>query len=406
MMKIMGGAQHSSMARHMERGQAAPFLAMGIFALYTVMALALDVSLWRDDQRHEQMAADSAAIAGVVEEKTSTQLSNIQSAARTDATLNGFTDNGSTLTVTVNNPPSSGSFTGNATAVEVVVKKKYNSLFSRAYGSAFQWVTARAVALRTKPSRTCILALSPSSYALTINGATVNIPTCGTMSDASETINGSTVNAASIGYASNSPPAVDNGSTYGNATPALASSVSDPCSTIPGCAGLQAATLGGSCQATTLYNGLGTASIPPGRYCSQLIVNGCTNVTFQSGFYEFDAGVTLNGASNVTGTDVTFYNKAGQAVINGSTVSLAATSTGSYEGMLFYQPSSNTNGFTVNGSGAGFQGGAYAPAAAVTINGVISKWALVIGSTITINGSGVNVADSSFPGIVGAALAE
>lgn len=380
---------------------------MGIFVLFALCALALDVSFWRDDQRREQLAADSAAIAGVIERSYSTQLANITSAAKTDSSLNGFTDNGSTVTVTVNNPPSTGNYTSNGGAVEVIVRKKYNSLFSHAYGSSYQWVTVRAVALISNPSRTCFLALSPSGYGLTINGATVNIPSCQTMSDSSEIINGSTVNAASIGYASNSPTAVNNGSTYGNATPALVSSQSDPCSTITGCAALQSVTLGGSCQATTLYNGLGTATIPPGRYCSQLTVNGCTNVTFQTGFYEFDNGITVNGASNVTGTGVTFYNKASQATINGSNMSLSAPSSGSYEGMLFYQPSANANTFTVNGTGgSGFAGGIYAPGASITINGTINQWALVIGNTITINGSGVNVANSVFPGIGGAALAE
>jgi hypothetical protein len=290
--------------------------------------------------------------------------------------------------------------------VQVVVSQKQPAFFGATLGFTSQWVSARAVAVESILTRNCVYALSTTGNAITVNGANWNAPNCGMSSNSGLLVNGSTVADAFIGYVG---ALTSTGSTFPDAQPALAVAQANPCPSIQGCAYLAAnPPASGSCQPAS-YNGGYSATIPAGRYCTQLIVNGVTNVRFSAGLYEFDAGLTINGASSVSGTGVTFYNGAGtsQIVINGSSVNLSAPTTGNDAGVLIYQNPSNTSSFTINGSGAGLAGLLYFPTANVTANGSLSKWLLVVASTVLINGSGVNVPTAAFAVAIGhAVLAE
>jgi hypothetical protein len=112
--------------------------------------------------------------------------------------------------------------------------------------------------------------------------------------------------------------------------------------------------------------------------------------------------MTISGSSNVSGTGVTFYNKAGGVTFNGSNFGFTAPTTGSTAGVLFYQVATDTSSFTYNGSGGtGLAGMMYFPTAGVVLNGSVSSWLFVIGSTVTLNGSGLNVPSTAFPGVAG-----
>ena len=387
------------------RGQALPLVAMMMVLITGTAALAVDAGFWRYQERLQQSAADSAAVAGAGELPYGAA-GNYATAAATDATLNGYTHDGTNVKVIVNNPPQSGAYNGNANAVEVIVEKKQPAFFARALGINSQWVRTRSVAVLSSDGRDCIYGLSTTGTAVTINGATVFAPACGIISDSNMTVNGATVTARFIGYAGTG---IDNGSSYpsGGAHPKHALAASDPCPTIAGCAYLKAnPPHTGTCMTPTTYNGLSTATLFPGRYCVQVIINGCTDVVFQPGLYEFDAGITMNGVTHVSGSGVTMYNGSGQVIINGSTVNLTAPATGNTAGVLLYQNPADSMPFVANGSGGGYAGAVYFPSSQVTINGNFSNWLLVVGSTVTINGSGTNVPSSSFPGTGHAVLAE
>jgi Putative Flp pilus-assembly TadE/G-like len=385
------------------RGQVLPLVGLALVVLMGVAALAIDVGYWRYNQRVQQTAADSAAIAGASEIASGS--AGVTAAAKADAALNGFTDDGVNVNVQVHWPPSSGSYTANASAVEVIVQANHPNFFARVLGFASQSVSARAVAAVNTYNRNCIYGLSTTATSVLFNGSTVNAPRCGIISNNNMTINGATVTAWMIGYAGTD---IDNGSTYHSAHPAHTLAVSDPCATTPGCAYIKAhPPTTGSCMSPTTYNGLSTATLWPGRYCSNVIINGCTNVVFQPGVYDFDNGLTANGVSNVSGSGVTIYNNSGSLVINGSTVSLSAPSSGNYEGVLFFQNPADSNPFVVNGSsGSGFAGMIYFPSSQITVNGTLSQWLFIVGNTIVINGAGTNVPDASFPGAGHAVLAE
>src|ERR1700676_5435119 len=87
-----------------ERGQVLPIVALALVMLMGAAAMAVDVGYLRYMQRVEQSGADSAAIAGA-NELGYPAANDVTAAARADAASNGFTHNGSTITVTVNNSP-------------------------------------------------------------------------------------------------------------------------------------------------------------------------------------------------------------------------------------------------------------------------------------------------------------
>jgi Putative Flp pilus-assembly TadE/G-like len=400
----MTSSMHTRRSSDGERGQVIPIVALALTVLFGASALAVDVGYWRYQERLQQAAADSAAVAGASE--LALGLAGADAAATHDATLNGFTDDGVNTRVVTNWPPASGAYSGNTSAVEVIIRKNQPGFFGKVVGFNTQWISARAVGLVSAYGRFCIYGLNTSGTSVLFNGSTVNTPKCGVISNADMTINGATVTAFSLGYVG---AVTNNGSTYpGNsAQPKKALVTSDPCPTIPGCAWIKAhPPSSGPCMSPTVYNGLATATLNPGRYCVNVIINGCTNVVFNPGLYEFDAGVTANGVTNVSGSGVTIYNNSGSLIINGSVVNLSAPTTGNTAGVLFYQNPADSNAFVANGSGGGYAGMIYFPSSTLTINGTLSQWLLLVGSNVVINGSGTNVSSAAFPGWGRSVLAE
>jgi hypothetical protein len=386
-------------------GQLLPLFALLLIALMGMSALAVDVGYWRYQQRLLQSAADSAAVAGA-DELNYPALADWSTAAKNEAAANGFTV-GTTVTVAVNNPPTTGPNTSNANAVQVVISEQQPALFGATIGFGSQWVSARAVALLRATTRTCIYGLSTSGYAVSIDGATFNAPDCGVSSNSGFEANGSSVTASAIGYTAGLN---SGGSSYPEAQPAITIPEIDPCPSFAGCAYLTAnPPSSGTCRTPTQFSGGSSVTLLPGRYCAQLSVNGVNAVTFSAGVYELDDGMVLNGASTVTGTGVTFYNgPSGAAIqIQGSSISLSAPTSGNTIGVMIYQAAANTSAFSMNGGGSGLSGMLYFPTASVQSNGELGTWLLVVANTFAINGNSVSVPTAAFPGWAGhSALAE
>ena len=266
--------------RHGMRGQALPLVAFGLVGLFGLASLAVDVGYWRYEQRMQQGAADSGAMAGANEipyVSGTPSPSPIVTIAKRDAATNGYTDGLNNVTVTVNSPPLSGAYAGSSNAVEVIVTKSQPTFFSRIFGKLSQSVSARAVASRGTPARNCIYGLDPNSAAINFNQSTVYMPQCGIISNGSYLANGSTVTSSSIGYVAQNQNIY--GNTYPEASPKQAVPVTDPCPTLAGCAYLKAnPPTNGSCVAagpsgfnyTDKPQGL---TFSPGKYCQQINID-------------------------------------------------------------------------------------------------------------------------------------
>lgn len=323
------------------RGQIVPLMAFALSLLLLLGALAVDLGYWRYEQRLEQTAADSGALAGAIEYSYSADIVKATAAARTAAGSNGFTHDGVKVTVTVNYPPAAGSYLANKNALEVLVSKQQPKFFAGLKGQSYQVVGARAVALLSDNGRSCVYALSPTGNSLLMNGSTVYMPQCGMSTDGSVLINGSHVTAQSIAYAVGQTV---NGSTLSEAVPQKSIPITDPCPTVSGCSYLTATPpVAGPCL-PSLYQG-NNLTVQPGTYCSTLLVNGSNGVTFAPGVYLLKQGLTVNGSTNVTGTGVTFYNLAGAFTNNGSAPTFSAPATGPTTGVLFYQVAGDANQF-------------------------------------------------------------
>ena len=346
--------------------------------------MAVDVGYLRYTQRIQQAAADSAAIAGAAE-LGYPAAADVTAAAKSDASLNGFTDDGSNTLITVGSP-ASGPYTGNPNAVEVIIRAKHPMFFEHFFGTATTWVSTRAVALfgNGNGAGSCIYALQSDAD---MNGSTINAPTCGIISNGIMNINGSTITAAEIGAVGQINTV---NSTYPEASPHQALAGVDPCPTIPSCRTLTASPPATSPCNWSNFNTNGTATLSPGVYCQSANLNNST-LTFQPGLYVWANGLNVSNSS-MTGSGVTFYIATNSFNVSASTMNLTAPTTGSYAGMLVFQPSSNSSSSNLNASGSSNVAGAiYLPTGTLTTNSTFNTWVLIVAGIIHMNTSNVSV---------------
>ena len=339
------GAWRANMAAsRTQRGQVFPLVAIALAVLLGAAGLAVDVGYHRFEQRLQQSAVDSAALAGAAE----IAFGDPVAAARRDAASNGFADGVKGVSVAVN-PAYSSAYTGANTAVEVVISAPHATFFEHVFGINSVSVTTRAVA-ELADSVNCLYLLQTNPpNGSNLNDATINAPNCNIIINQSSAPNmqGVTIDAPSIGYNSSSSSPNENKASFTQATPAPAIPASDPCPQIPGCAALtNNPPLATGCVA---YKGLGP--LTQGCYSSIDVRNsGNATVTFQPGTYVI-TGTFNGGGSKLAGNGVTFYITGGGKVnLNGALLNFSAPTTGSYAGMLFYQTTSDANDANLEGA--------------------------------------------------------
>jgi hypothetical protein len=340
-------------------------------------------------------------------------------AAQTAATQNGFQNggNGGNVVVTVTSPyagtppyPSATAYPAN-TAVQVVVTQTTETqFFSGIFGTSnFGSNSARAVAVGGVADTSTCLTQIGTSGSLTSDGKPITT-NCGIIAmgaiKATQGYSGTT----SLGYWGPSNPSGpgDVSGISGPVSP-LAAPATDPCSLIAGCAYLQtniAPNVGAAnWQATN------SVSAPLGGYA--VIDNCCAGgtVALGPGLYYFYGGIS----GTLRGTGVTVVNVNGSMTASGlGSVSsgqnyLSAPTSGSTAGVAFYQPLINTSPITLSGGGNGtnsWDGLFYAPGATLTVNGTgVTVANLVIGGitenghyiTVDALGGGPSVNQQAFP---------
>jgi hypothetical protein len=354
--------------------------------LFGVSALSIDVGLWYKSRRDYQTAVDSAAV-GAAWQRLKGKGQPITIAAKEDAARNGLVIGGN-VTMTVNNPPLAGAYTGRSDAVEVIVSLPQVSMLSSIIGVSDVTHTARAVAVVEVQGTACVFALDTmASSAVKIWGSTyVEAIGCviGSNSNASNSIDlggSSTLKAESlwavgnVGQSSNAsvtlakPPTVD------------AWALDDPYD------GLVMPPMG-SCTANNLSVN-GTATLNPGTYCGGLSFGSQANVTLTPGTYYMDSGnFTVNGGAKIRCscpnstdgvtivlTSSTGWSNIGTVTINGGAdVVLRAPTAANdpFKGLLFYQdPHASTSGLNKlnGGSSMTLTGGVYFPKQQIQFNG-------------------------------------
>jgi hypothetical protein len=361
------------------RGTVAVTTAVCLVPLIGLMAFLLDGGILMAQQRQIQAASDASAQAAAVylynNYTTNLGLDPLGKAAalaQSYATTNGFSNDGVTNTVTVNIPPKSGLFIGQAGYAEVIVQYNQPRLFSAMFGSSTIPVTSRTVARGTYApySDDAVIALNPSAGgALTAAGsaklkasATVQVDSANV--SAVNVNNTGNINAPTISITGNWTSS-SSGSLTGSVVTSAASS-SDPLTT------LAAPTTTGLTVQPSLP-GYGSYTMSPGIYTSGITFGGGMNITMNPGLYYIEGGFTVANGVTLTGTGVTIYIAPGSGAFSfqgGGIINLSAPTSGTYAGIVMYQDRSNTNTISIaNGTTTTITGTFYAPGAAINFAG-------------------------------------
>jgi len=127
----------------------------------------------------------------------------------------------------------------------------------------------------------------------------------------------------------------------------------------------------GSCQPTVNLSGSGSYSINPGTYCSTINMSGSVSLTLNPGSYVLEGGIAMSGSTSISGTGVTLYNTGGSLSLSGSGgITLSGPTSGAYQGIVIWQPYSNTSADNLSGgTSQQINGVVYLPTSTLTYSG-------------------------------------
>ena len=405
------------------RGAVAVVVTICLIPLIGVMAFAFDGGMMLAARRRAQTVADAASYstacqlsANLTTDPTGLDVSGkARTVAFANAKANGFSNDGTTSTVTVNIPPLSGDNIGEAGYAEVIVVAIQKRTFSAIFGSGTLNISARSVSRINLASPPSILLLEPTaSQALTLAGGstltTQSIIQANTTSSSGTQLSGaSTLTAAGLHLTGNgfrdtsSTVKLTKESSVKTGTAATP----DPLASLatPTTAGLTNQSF------TSTY---GSKTISPGVYSGGISIGGGMTITMQPGIYYMKGGgLSIANGATVRGTGVTIFmdntNGGGQfSIAGGTTVSLTPPTTGTYAGLTYFQDRSNSKSLSFNnGASINLSGTIYAANAAVNLSGGTSNTygSQIIADTMAIsNGTNlkVNTTDDAKLGYVAA----
>ena len=326
------------------RGVTAVITALGATALIGFTGLGIDVASWQVTLRRMQGAADQAVFAAALASGAGDTLTNITTDAKAVTASHGFVDGQASVTVSVNRPPTQGSYTSDSSAVEVAIQQPQSLMFTGLFLASPPTVAARAVALAS--GNGCVFSLNPASTTgMTVNGNTsVTLSSCSLYDNASGSTafnlvgggSGSHPFTASAAYVVGQISDGNNrfsGAEHPGSSPAI-----DPYSS-----------LSVSPSGTNYHTDIKAGSYSPGIYKSITLKNS-ESATLASGTYYIEGGgVNIQGSASLSGTGVTIvltssdgtstgtWNSGSGVSLTGTgSISITAPTTGTYAGIAFY----------------------------------------------------------------------
>jgi Putative Flp pilus-assembly TadE/G-like len=379
-------------------GQVMVLVCVSLIAIMGMIAIVTDFSFMQHQRNMMQTAADSAAMAGSEELAYGDQVV----AGKSDAASNGYTDGQSSVTVAINNPPSTGPNTSKPGYVEAIVTKPEPTYFLRVLGVSTMTVSARAVAYEGNGPN-CIYVLNPTaSGAFSANGSVTVSSGCGLLVDSSSStglsvVGNVTITAPTIGVVGGYSAGGSSSLTPTPKTGVIAAS--DPLAYV------QAPTVGSCAHTNYSLNGSNGSSGSPlqlfaGTYCGGITVHGNAVLNFNAGTYVLaGGGMNISANTTMTGTGVTFYNTTGTGgygaiSLNGnSQANFSAPTSGPLAGILFFQdrsvPSTGASSTISGSSSSTFDGALYFPTTTVTFNGNSSAngYSIVVANQLSLSGN-------------------
>jgi Flp pilus assembly protein TadG len=385
------------------RGNIAVMTAVCLTVVISIVAIALDGGVLMDDSKRVQSAADASAFAAAedlfLHYQTYTGLDPLgtaKAAATRLAGENGFPS------ITVNIPPASGYYAGQAGYAEVIITYSQPRYFSSLFGSPSLPVVGRAVARGAWVApHVGILLLDPTaSGSLGMNGGT-------TMTVAGVPIiidSNSPTAATAVGGAKAVAPIYDITGVPGTSGSGTAFSgiiqngqkpTPDPLAYLPE---PDPSTMVVQATHATHASGPTTLTVSPGVFTGGIQITGQASLIMAPGIYYMDGGgFAFSGNGSLTATGVMIYNAPQKSTdiisINGNgAIDLSPPTSGIYTGISLFQDRTSTNTVSVTGNGASSISGTFYVAGgtlSVTGNGTSD----VIGSQyisydLSVNGNG------------------
>jgi hypothetical protein len=392
--------------RRQRQGAVTVWVVASLGVIIAIVALGLDGGRMLEERRRGQAAAAAAALAAAVDlynnypanggsdpNGTATQ------AALASAAGNGYANDGSASTVTVNIPPTSGPFAGQADHVEVIVRANLKGTFSAAIQGGDLSVQARAVA-RGRPRKVGATLMQSGGAAFSASAnATVKVTgaqiAVNSADPAAYTQSGGSVQAdafAVVGGVSKADGTM-NGPVCTGAAP-----TPDPFRNLP-------APSSADCPIRSALPLVVVSStvLQPGVYRGGILVSGEAVVTLAPGVYILEGGgMLVSGDASVSGSGVMVYNTAGlfpagmiYATGNGR-VSLSPPTDGTYAGVSIFQDRGVGQDIEADANGS-FQvsGLVYAPAARFEVEGNssvnVARGGLILRSLVVADSAALTV---------------
>ena len=348
------------------RGAILIWLLVALAVIIGILALGMDGGRMMDERRRAQAAADAAAMAAAADlyqnhwqNQGLDPNGTAKSAALTSAAMNGYSNDGVQNTVTVNVPPTSGTFIGQAGYIEVIIQSNLSTGFGRVFTQADLPVQSRSVAIG-QPVKIGLILLRKTGSGAFFNTAAaftlVNAPIIVNSTDpAAYNQNGFGVILAQRydiagGYINPGGGTLILGTVRTNVRPDP-----DPLAYLP-VPDMTTAIVRSSTP--LVINSLIPTTLQPGIYRGGIQVTGASVVIMQPGVYIMDGGgFNLAGAAAVTGLEVMIYNTsvtypaASIQIASAANVLLAAPLSGTYQGIGLFQDRSLTNTLTITSAG-------------------------------------------------------
>ncbi len=384
--------------RSPRRGTVVALVALAMPLLVGVMAIGLDGSLMYLQRRQAQSIADGAALAGAYQlYLSSSNVSGAKSAASTFVTNAGGTN------ATVVSPPTSGTFSGNTNCIQVTATVSQPRFFSALWGSGTMTATATSTArgggsqpysssaiVLLNPNKSGSLAMSNSAQITAPAGIQVN-----SSSATAVTASNSAQTSAPINIVGGD--SVTNSAQLSGTVTTGAPSVSNPLSSLS-TPSVPAATT----TTATSYANSTVATMQPGLYTSSVTISNSANVTMASGTYYFQgSSLTVANSATLSGSGVTIYMDTGSLNFsNSATVTLSAPTSGTYQGIVYFQsPTSTASPSLSNSASVKLTGTFYAAGAALSFSNSSDLSAfgtqLIVSSLSVSNSAVLNVPWSS-----------
>jgi hypothetical protein len=337
-------------------------LIASIAVLMGFAGLATDVGLAWNTRLKMQAAADAAALAGA--DALLDGASNYTTPADSASAQNGFTNgsgtsgNSNLVSITVANPPSSGSHSSDNSAVQVTISQAQPTYFLKALGLSSIPETVTAVATALSGSG-CIYALNPSASQAFLNNSGSFTSNCGIMVDSNNSTafnvnSGATVTASAVGVVGG---VLDHGAVTPSPVTGIAT-FSDPLAALPAPSAMATPSTTCSPSQPSQSFSSGTYNLAAGCYPSLNFNSSSSIVNMNStGNYIFPNGLTTQGTVNLNGTGSYYF---------GSTVNI------------------NSGTFNAGGSGNYYFNSGFNIDSGVTATTGLSYF----GGTVNFNGNG------------------